>query len=906
MACAAPELAAEVLKKGKPTLHHGVVRLIVAFLQIGRPRRPDPPGVSIHGGKLSAKASEQAPPVQICFSFDTTGSMTAYANQVKQELERLTARLLTHIPGIQISITAHGDYGDERNYVVKAMDFSDDTQALKDFINSCGPTGGGDCPECYELVMHKMQELTWAATSAKALVMIGDAPPHEKAKYDGLKRRFIDWRKEARWYAEKEIRVYGVKCGGCRESFYDKIAQTTGALVININEIDLMPEMFTELCFREQQRWALRRHPAPAWDVRAIYDPKLALLNVCGSCLLSGLSFFEPLSETKQRIRLLCRRLAREGLGEFVLKMALYCRTRLNLRSVSNYLAALAAEMRGCKEHLGTYFKYLLKLPTDMQEVAKMSISQRPFPGDGPRVWLPRSLRTAFANKFKDFSEYQLAKHKKIEKMHPDGHWSSGKAEKGEESGRTMSKGRGKGRGRGGRRQGTPDETNTGEVDKRTGPVLSMKCLVRLCHITEPHELVMKVLGKHYPWNEQEFAESGLHGCFDESLAGMRMRLKEPFTFQTQLSKKGNSKESWEELIDKQGLPFMAMLRNLRNILGADVSERHHEVIIGRLQDPRQIAQSQQMPHRFLTAYLAVDAAASGKDFGQGNGSGKGRSKNRDTNGEQSAPLLPQAWVERYKAALDQAVQLAATARCPGGLPGKTLVLCDVSGSMRYNDFAKSARGIPGVTSAADLGILMGLLLFYMSEGPEHCRVALFSAEPGSPTSLQLVKGAGVLAQFEASKAKAHGMSKATELPLAWLEAQLEEFPATRVVLFSDMLIGQNRNHPGGGGRLHDVLAKHRRRLGGSCALICVDLFGSGAETGLDLSGDQGTGDILLSGFSDYMLAYIANPDFGAQLRDVDDVLEQAQAAEARTAKRTEQPLTHSADEEDRQEDGEV
>lgn len=54
-------------------------------------------------------------------------------------------------------------------------------------------TGGGDFPECYELVLHDAQSLSWTFDEAdnaengarkstmKALVIIGDAPPHEDA-----------------------------------------------------------------------------------------------------------------------------------------------------------------------------------------------------------------------------------------------------------------------------------------------------------------------------------------------------------------------------------------------------------------------------------------------------------------------------------------------------------------------------------------------------------------------------------------------------------------------------------------------------------------------------------------------------------------------------------------------------
>merc|ERR1719265_45069 len=149
---------------------------------------------------------------------------------------------------------------------------------------------------------------------------------------------------------------------------------------------------------------------------------------------------------------------------------------------------------------------------------------------------------------------------------------------------------------------------------------------------------------------------------------------------------------------------------------------------------------------------------------------------------------------------------------------------------MRYNDFAKEAKGIAGITNAADLAILMGLLLFIRSEGPEHCCVNLFS--DGMPTALSLNKSDGVLGQFNAAKANIAGMAKTTEFPISWLEDRLKEFPAHRIVVFSDMLIGQDRTHPGGSGKLQEVLANHRKISKPDCTFVCVDLFGSGATTG--------------------------------------------------------------------------
>ena len=52
------------------------------------------------------------------------------------------------------------------------------------------------------------------------------------------------------------------------------------------------------------------------------------------------------------------------------------------------------------------------------------------------------------------------------------------------------------------------------------------------------------------------------------------MKLPVPETWETQVSLKGNKAETWQALLDHNKLPFMAMLRNLRNLIKANISPR--------------------------------------------------------------------------------------------------------------------------------------------------------------------------------------------------------------------------------------------------------------------------------------------------------------------------------------------
>ncbi|MBR2836648.1 MAG: TROVE domain-containing protein [Coriobacteriales bacterium] len=79
--------------------------------------------------------------------------------------------------------------------------------------------------------------------------------------------------------------------------------------------------------------------------------------------------------------------------------------------------------------------------------------------------------------------------------------------------------------------------------------------------------------------------------------------LETPYTWEVELSTRGNTKEVWDELILSGKVGYMALLRNLRNIVksGADVTP-----VLERLSDPDQVRKSRQLPFRFYSAYRAL------------------------------------------------------------------------------------------------------------------------------------------------------------------------------------------------------------------------------------------------------------------------------------------------------------
>jgi len=133
------------------------------------------------------------------------------------------------------------------------------------------------------------------------------------------------------------------------------------------------------------------------------------------------------------------------------------------------------------------------------------------------------------------------------------------------------------------------------------------------------------------------------------------------------LGSKVDKGKIWKAMLPQLG--YMALIRNLRNIDEAKVSDADVAAAIARIQDPEQVAKSRQLPFRFYSAY-------------------------------KNAPSL------RWGHALDLALN-ASLDNIPT-LGGRTLILVDTSGSMTgTNASAKSKMTYQEI--AGLFGIALGL-----------------------------------------------------------------------------------------------------------------------------------------------------------------------------------------------------
>lgn len=91
--------------------------------------------------------------------------------------------------------------------------------------------------------------------------------------------------------------------------------------------------------------------------------------------------------------------------------------------------------------------------------------------------------------------------------------------------------------------------------------------------------------------------------------------LDTPYTWETELSALGQQQyetpemrnaafaEKWSELIQSGRMGYMALMRNLRNMLDSSLSYEDMKIVAERIADAHQVERSQQLPFRFLSAY---------------------------------------------------------------------------------------------------------------------------------------------------------------------------------------------------------------------------------------------------------------------------------------------------------------
>ena len=240
--------------------------------------------------------------------------------------------------------------------------------------------------------------------------------------------------------------------------------------------------------------------------------------------------------------------------------------------------------------------------------------------------------------------------------------------------------------------------------------------------------------------------------------------LEIPYTWEVEVSARGNNKEVWEELIDKNALGYMAMLRNLRN-MEDKVSMQHLVKVAEKLENPEEVKKSKQLPFRFYSAYKNIKTPA-------------------------------------LKNSLAKALELSLTNI--EKLKGRTLIAIDVSGSMDCSISSKS-----DVTCAEIAGVLGAMT----STLCEEYNIVLFD---DSLEEYKFNPKHNLLDRINSIKFAMGG----TDVGLPIKFANKQDFAYDRIIILSDDMCNYGDNNT--------KFVKYKETKNKNCWLHEIDLQGYG------------------------------------------------------------------------------
>jgi hypothetical protein len=314
--------------------------------------------------------------------------------------------------------------------------------------------------------------------------------------------------------------------------------------------------------------------------------------------------------------------------------------------------------------------------------------------------------------------------------------------------------------------------------------------------------------------------------------------LEKPYTWETELSTRGNTKKVWDELIASGRVGYMALLRNLRNIIksGTDITP-----VLAVLSDSVQVKKSKQLPFRFFSAYRMLEKEG--------------------------------LMTDEIHRALESAV--TASVDNMEKIKGRTLIAIDVSGSMSARISAKSD------ISCADIASLLGAMANKLCEDATVCyfeasnyfyreyyrqRGMKFSDFMYTDCGYRIAnygKYDSVLESALQNSFAGGGTDLSLPMKYALKEDKGKFFkPFDRVIYFSD-----NECNCGLETTIQGLVDKYRRRYNKDFWVHGVDLQGYGTQQFC------GAHFNLIAGWSDRVLSFInlAEAGMGSMVKEVEN-----------------------------------
>jgi 60 kDa SS-A/Ro ribonucleoprotein len=322
----------------------------------------------------------------------------------------------------------------------------------------------------------------------------------------------------------------------------------------------------------------------------------------------------------------------------------------------------------------------------------------------------------------------------------------------------------------------------------------------------------------------------------------MKNELAVPYTWEVEISRRGNKPEVWDELILSKKMGYMATLRNLNNMIKSGATEL--DTALAYITNEKAVINSKQMPYRYLSAYEAVGRNSDSEIFEYDSGK-----------------------VKRTRDAIETALELSIANNVPK-IKGKTVIITDNSGSARGDPGGISKMSMHSVRTMADIGNLLGLIAWYVSDN------TAFAVFGDRLTMCQPDRSKGILANFAKVNEAGAEVGQSTEQGVFTMLNKMinDNIFADRIIVFSDLQIGDGKNQEYG---LHgdksvsvpELVKQYRKNVNPNFMYYSVSFNGYGNNV---VIGDK---TVLIGGWSDKLFKFIntVEQDANAQVKYIEN-----------------------------------
>ncbi|WP_229254103.1 TROVE domain-containing protein [Dyadobacter sp. NIV53] len=306
--------------------------------------------------------------------------------------------------------------------------------------------------------------------------------------------------------------------------------------------------------------------------------------------------------------------------------------------------------------------------------------------------------------------------------------------------------------------------------------------------------------------------------------------------FENDLEKSVAFKNKWEELIDSNKLGYMALLRNLRNILEAGISFGHLQKVCTVISSAEKVAKAKQFPFRYLAAYRELINVS----FPVESQGISGKLKRLFSGNLGYAGELLEA--------LEKAVTQSAAAIQGFDQSTSVLIACDVSGSMQTPVSPKSKIQL------FDIGLMLAMLL---QSRCKNVRVGMF----GDSWKTITVPKNNILANVQEFYRREGEVGYATNGFLVIRDLLDRKVVMDKVMIFTDCQLWKSIYETE---HIHSLWIRYKCEIAPKARLYLFDLRGYG-QSPLRLIQDD---VYLLAGWSDKIFSVLNALENGKQSLD--------------------------------------